>query len=58
MKVERDKNRRTIFISQIAFINIALIAAEMQDSKGVNAPIIDTPHFLQNIKPVTNKKLV
>ena len=58
MKVERDEDRRTISISQTAFINKALMAAEMQDCKGVNAPMIGSPNFPQNTEPPTNQELV
>ena len=45
MKVEQEKNRCTISISQIAFINKTLMAAEIQDCKGVIASIIGFPNF-------------
>ena len=45
MKVEQDEDRRTISILQIAFINKILMATEMQDYKGVNAPMIGSSNF-------------
>ena len=58
MKVEQDEDRRIISISQTAFINKELMAAEMQDCKGVNALMISSPNFPQNTKPPINQKLV
>ena len=58
MKVEQDKNCRTISISQTAFINKVFMAVEMQDCKGVNALMIGSLNFSQNTKPLTNQKLV
>ena len=58
MKVERNEELRTISISQEAFINKALTAAEMENCKGVNSPMISTPNLSQNPKPVADQKLV
>ena len=58
IKVERDENRRTISISQTAFINKALMTAEMQDCKRVNVPMIGSPNFPHDIKSPINKELV
>ena len=58
MKVERDEELHTISISQEAFINKALTAAEMENCKGVNLSMISTPNLSQNPKPVADQKLV
>lgn len=58
IKVERNEDLRTISISQEAFINKALTAADMQDCKGVNTPIIGSPNFLKNPEPATDVELV
>lgn len=58
MKVERNEELRTISISQEAFINKALIAAEMEDCKGVSSPMIGTPNLLKNPEPVSDQELV
>ena len=58
MKVERDKDRRTISIIQTAFINKVLMAAEIQDCKGVHASMIDSLNFPQNTKPLINQELI
>ena len=58
MKVKYDKNRRTISISQTAFINKALMTAEIEDCKRVNAALIGSSNFPQNTEPPINQKLV
>ena len=58
MKVERNEDLRTISILQEAFINKALMAADMQDCKEVNTSMIGSLNFLKNPEPATDEELV
>ena len=58
MKVERDEERRTISISQEAFINKALTAADMQNCKGVTSPMIVNSKLAQNPESAADAELI